>query len=490
MKPAGRFSLAVERPTSVLLGANVLVYLAMLAVGGRAEWSAFSTRTLMRFGADYAPLVLEGQAQRLVTSMFLHLNPLHLLMNMAALVTIGPALEERYGRLRFVILYFASGVVGSLASVAWHHLNAPAVSAGASGALCGIIAAGAVAAHFAGAEGRSTRNSLVGWLLATLAFGVLIHADNAAHLGGMAAGALGGMLWAKRPAGSTRSTLPSYLSVAVMVAAFGVTIAKRHDSETAGQLVNRGVELSRGDDEEGAARLYRRAVELEPKDPIAHYDLGLALENLQDYDGAIAELGRAFELEPSDDRKRALALCHYNKGVMLAGKKDTAGAIDEYRRALELLPDDALIRSTLGLSLLAGGDGVAGATELGRAHELEPKNTDIAKAYAQALVLRGNLLLHDDKPKEAIAQYKKAIAVDERSFGAHLNLGRALLKTKDFDAAVKSLERAHELAPSDVTKDALAAGLEARSAVRDQAGDTLNALDDVGRATTLRLAPK
>ena len=94
MKPAGRFSLAVERPTSVLLGANVLVYLAMLAVGGRAEWSAFSTRTLMRFGAEYAPLVLEGQAQRLVTSMFLHLNPLHLLMNMAALVTIGPVIFD------------------------------------------------------------------------------------------------------------------------------------------------------------------------------------------------------------------------------------------------------------------------------------------------------------------------------------------------------------------------------------------------------------
>ncbi len=487
-RPASGVSFDVGRPTIVLLGTNVLVYAAMLAVGRGREIAAFSTQTLMRFGADYAPLVLEGQVQRLVTSMFLHLNPLHLLLNMAALMSIGPALEERYGRMRFVLVYFASGLVGSLASVAWHFRH-PAVSAGASGALCGIIAAGAVAAHVAGPSGHALRNSLAGWLLATLGFGVLIHADNAAHLGGMAAGALLGRVLLPRKVSSHKSTLPSFVSVAIVLLAFGATIAKRGDSETAGELVNRGVDLARGGDDEGAAKLYRRAVELEPRDAVAYYDLGLALERLGDYDGAVAAFQRSIAIEPDEQRKHALAICHFNQGLKLGGAGDSAGALEAYKKALDVAPDDAAARANLGATLLSVGDHETALRELAHAHELAPKDAAINRAYAGALVMRGNELATNDKHREAIAVYRKAIEIDAEDWRAHLNLGLALLHEKQFDKAVASFERAHQLEPSEVTKNALASGLEARADARNDAGKAIDALDDIGRATTLRLAP-
>src|SRR5699024_12785844 len=69
--------------------------------------------------------------------MFLHIGFLHLFMNMLALYYLGSLLERIYGSRRFILIYFLSGIGGSLASFAL----STSVSAGASGALFGLFGA-------------------------------------------------------------------------------------------------------------------------------------------------------------------------------------------------------------------------------------------------------------------------------------------------------------------------------------------------------------
>tara|TARA_Y100000310_G_C20662180_1_gene805386 strand:+ start:1357 stop:1986 length:630 start_codon:yes stop_codon:yes gene_type:complete len=72
----------------------------------------------------------------LVTSMFVHGSPNHILFNMYALFLFGPFLERRIGPSRFLILYFGSGILASLLSSYFYPR-----ALGASGAIMGILGA-------------------------------------------------------------------------------------------------------------------------------------------------------------------------------------------------------------------------------------------------------------------------------------------------------------------------------------------------------------
>ena len=100
---------------------------------------AFSP-VLWRLGANSHERVVAGEWWRLVSSSFLHGNLMHLGANMLALASFGPFLERVLGRSRYVVLYMASGLAGSLASVAF---RGEGMSVGASGAIWGLMAAGA-----------------------------------------------------------------------------------------------------------------------------------------------------------------------------------------------------------------------------------------------------------------------------------------------------------------------------------------------------------
>ena len=68
--------------------------------------------------------------------MFLHIGLLHIALNMWVLWDIGPLMERMVGNVGFACLYVASGLCGSLASLAWNPEN---LSAGASGAVFGLF---------------------------------------------------------------------------------------------------------------------------------------------------------------------------------------------------------------------------------------------------------------------------------------------------------------------------------------------------------------
>jgi len=171
-----------QRLTGLIVGINVVVFVLMLATG-----EPQSQRTLVRFGALVRPLP-EGEWWRIFSSMFVHIGLIHVGFNMFALAIFGPPIEERYGKGRFLALYFGSGLLGAAASLTF---NAGfGIAAGASGAVFGIL--GAWIAFFVRhrdlSGARQQLNSLLMLVGINLMLGLVGPIDNFAHLGGLVGG--------------------------------------------------------------------------------------------------------------------------------------------------------------------------------------------------------------------------------------------------------------------------------------------------------------
>jgi len=123
--------------------------------------------------------------------------------NAYALTRLGPLLEERLGSARFIVLFLVTGVGGSAASALWN-FTSPVLSAGASGALCGLLGAGIVVGRREGGiSGKAMGRFMIEWSVWVLVFGIFVGADNVAHIGGGVAGALFALL-AVGPAGAPK----------------------------------------------------------------------------------------------------------------------------------------------------------------------------------------------------------------------------------------------------------------------------------------------
>ena len=99
------------------MAANVLVYLAVsaLAVSAGVPWNIALVNQLgnvIENGALVPAFVAQGEAWRLLTSIFLHSGLLHLAFNMVALYFLGTFAETAFGRWRFFALYVLSGFSG------------------------------------------------------------------------------------------------------------------------------------------------------------------------------------------------------------------------------------------------------------------------------------------------------------------------------------------------------------------------------------------
>lgn len=127
--------------TYILMALNVLVF-AVTAMQSRDVMGNTAASPLFDAWALVPPLVATGDVERLIGSGFLHIGPIHLLVNMFALYIIGRDVEMILGRSRYLAVYFVS-LLGGSASVMV--LEAPlSITAGASGAIFGLLGAQAV----------------------------------------------------------------------------------------------------------------------------------------------------------------------------------------------------------------------------------------------------------------------------------------------------------------------------------------------------------
>jgi rhomboid protease GluP len=198
--------------TYFLMGINVVAYL--LTVVLTTVLMGNNGYALLFLGAEYPPLVLNGEVWRLVTASFLHGGIIHLLFNMYALYIVGNYIEHFYGRKKLLTTYIltaigasAFSVIGSLWGV-WSSAGLQkdlALSVGASGAVFGMIGV---------LLGNKLRNNIyepplnidTRQLLAIVFYNLLIGfglnltggafaIDNWAHCGGLITGIVLGLLF-------------------------------------------------------------------------------------------------------------------------------------------------------------------------------------------------------------------------------------------------------------------------------------------------------
>lgn len=182
---SSEFGSARRRVTDSLLVFNAVMFAAQL----------ITKQGLTVWGAKHNASIAKGELWRLITPAFLHGNVVHIVLNSAALNSLGPLVETVSGRGRFLTVYTVAAVAGVTAS----YLGSPNVSLGSSGAVFGIGGALAVFFYrhreFFGRNSDAVLKNLGQNLAMNMIYGLVApNIDNWAHMGGLLGGALAAYL--------------------------------------------------------------------------------------------------------------------------------------------------------------------------------------------------------------------------------------------------------------------------------------------------------
>ena len=170
-----------------------IIYFIFLETHGGSE----NTMVMLKYGAAFPENIKNGEYYRLVTSMFMHFGIEHIVNNMLILVLLGGKLEDIMGHFKFFIIYMLSGILANIASDLAQTMTGDfAVSAGASGAIFGVV--GALLASLVLSKGKIKNLNLY---QIAVSLGLMLYAgfkttgvDNIAHVGGAVSGVFIGLI--------------------------------------------------------------------------------------------------------------------------------------------------------------------------------------------------------------------------------------------------------------------------------------------------------
>lgn len=184
--------------TMTLIVLNIL-YFVYLEAAGSSEDVLF----MLEHGAMFGPLVLDGQEYyRLLTAVFMHFGINHIVNNMLVLFVLGDNLERALGKIKYLIFYLTCGVGANVVSMFLDmRQQNHAVSAGASGAIFGVIGGllYAVLVNRGRLEDLSS-SQLIIMIIFSLYFGFTsTGVDNVAHVAGLVIGIILAAILYRKP---------------------------------------------------------------------------------------------------------------------------------------------------------------------------------------------------------------------------------------------------------------------------------------------------
>jgi protein O-mannosyl-transferase len=200
---------------------------------------------------------------------------------------------------------------------------------------------------------------------------------------------------------------------------------------------NLGIALNERAKTDEAIAHYQQAIQLRPGYAEAHYNLGRLLAQKGQLDDAVTHYEKALEINPAD------ADAHNNLGVTLFGSGRMDEAIAHYQEALKIRPDYAEASCNLANVLLAKGDLDGAIAHYSACLTLSPNQAEAQYDLASALLRKGRM-------DEAIAHYKKALELRPDSADAHANLGSAFLAKGRVQDAIAAYRNALRISPENV----------------------------------------
>jgi rhomboid protease GluP len=174
-----RFQLKLS-PTTFLVAVNIVVYIFTSVIGG--NFLETNIYVLREFG-QYNLYVLNGEYWQLLTSIFVHVDIMHIALNMLFLFIFGLRAEDFFKTEEYFTVYLLSGLTGSLLTLFF--MSANTLSAGASGAVFGMYGASLIYMR------KRFGQSIAGALLYSLLFLMLTTGSGVnviAHFGGLVTG--------------------------------------------------------------------------------------------------------------------------------------------------------------------------------------------------------------------------------------------------------------------------------------------------------------
>lgn len=172
-----------------MIFANLLVYGYTSIKSG--DFLVIDSNVLAVYGQSNRAVIVQGWYWQLFTSMFVHVNLIHLILNMVFLLIFGLRAEELFKGKDFLFIYLASGLAGNLLTLL---LPLDIISAGASGAIFGVF--GACVLCIRKVFGMPIFTALI-YSLLFLMLSISEGVNLLAHLGGLVAGLLIGYFFAK-----------------------------------------------------------------------------------------------------------------------------------------------------------------------------------------------------------------------------------------------------------------------------------------------------
>ena len=384
--------------TSVLLAVNCLVFVLMTIRG--ASPILPDTDQLLHWGANYGPYTLGGQYWRLVTCAFLHIGILHLGLNMWVFWRLGRMLEKLIGAFTLAGVYVLTGVGASLLSLSW---NPTRVSAGASGAIFGIVGVLISLLYFAKLEIPQDRMSRLRAYVTRLAlynlfYGLFGRIDNMAHLGGLITGLVIGFFLARSLAAQPRELFPQ---VRILILA-------------------------------GCALLAIFVPVARAKSYVVEFDRGQTALRNRDYNAAIQHFERYTRTRQDD------ASGHLMLGFALNSAGRIEEAIKEYQRSLQLEPDQPHVQVALAELYVSQG-------KAKEALPLFQKSISRADPEAEDYLYYGQALAATADYPQAESALRKSISLDGKNPQAHLELAKILRALNRYPEARKEDEQAAAL---------------------------------------------
>lgn len=177
-------------PTYVIIALNIAFYAYTSILSGNL--TVMNNDVIAQYGQNNLT-VFKGGYWQLFTSMFVHLNIAHIAGNMFFLLIFGLRAEELFSIEEYLAIYLLSGLSGNLLTLLFGPYM---VSAGASGAIFGLLGATAIYVK------RAIGQSIIGALIFAFFFLLIssgLEVNYLAHFGGLAVGlAIGYALGARR----------------------------------------------------------------------------------------------------------------------------------------------------------------------------------------------------------------------------------------------------------------------------------------------------
>jgi membrane associated rhomboid family serine protease/Flp pilus assembly protein TadD len=439
----------------LVMGVNICIYVAMVsstllnnaAADVAPSWIstliAMPTNTLNLWGANTTSrTILDHQYWRLIASAFVHLNALHMAVNMYVLWDFTRLVEKFYGSSKYLAIYLISAIGASIISLFF--IDPSNVSTGASGAVFGTF--GAMAAflwlhrdHFSARFTNLYKRIFFIFFVYSVACAyVFKDMDNAAHAGGFLVG-----LWTALCVIPQSPNVKGWRKIDFIRLAFvfcvliaGLFIDTKFISENpraqAEGAYDRAVDLLQRKQYREALTYLSKAITLFPNNAAYFVDRAAANRYLEQYENALVDCKRAVQLEPQNKRAlRELAAANHTLGHYQE-------AVDIYTRLLSIDPKSAMSYNNRAWSYDAMGKYPEAIDDCTKALQLDPSNANALDTRGVAYLLHGqNLQAQQDfdqylklKPNEGAGQYHRAL-LDEK-------LGKQDLAKEDLAKAKKS----------------------------------------------------